>query len=419
MKYNQPYGIEDLDAPYINGDPSIGRAGSIPPAESIEYDQREIVNFITASGITPSNSDLNQLTKAVQTGKVIYGTDTGTANAMVAAFNPPIAALTPGLTVRIRKIGSKNTGATTLNVGTGVNNVRRASGAVLSDNDLPASIVAEMIWDGAVWQLANFQGTGVAETVNNYVLGIPYAVATGTGNAMIAAFSPDITALAAGLTVEVKAIAANTGAVTLQTAPGASVRAVIRPDGTPLQANDIVTGTVCLMIYNGTAWQYTNDLAISNLDVYNITKAPFADVAVFTHSANVTAPSYVNTRVPQASMTGGAAGNVSLVGGSCKVLVAGRYLVACTMTVSGFAGTENTFGLLGGAIHKNGALVAYGVGHAMQNSGYTIKETYGGNIVAMDCVVNDLIDLYLWQTNNGATTFTMRAGGMMEVIRVR
>ena len=35
MKYNPPYGITDPDGPYINGDPSIGRAGSIPPAESM------------------------------------------------------------------------------------------------------------------------------------------------------------------------------------------------------------------------------------------------------------------------------------------------------------------------------------------------------------------------------------------------
>ena len=32
MKYVQPYGIADEDAPYINGDPSQGRMGSIPPA---------------------------------------------------------------------------------------------------------------------------------------------------------------------------------------------------------------------------------------------------------------------------------------------------------------------------------------------------------------------------------------------------
>jgi hypothetical protein len=46
VKYNQPYGITDPDAPYINGNPSTGTMGSIPPAPSIEHPQREIVNVI-------------------------------------------------------------------------------------------------------------------------------------------------------------------------------------------------------------------------------------------------------------------------------------------------------------------------------------------------------------------------------------
>lgn len=77
MKYNQPYGIVDPNAPYINGDPSIGRAGSIPPAESIEYDQREVVavikyaydngffDYANALCAAPSNADLTQLLKAI------------------------------------------------------------------------------------------------------------------------------------------------------------------------------------------------------------------------------------------------------------------------------------------------------------------------------------------------------------------
>lgn len=77
MKYNQPYGVVDPEAVYVNGDPSIGRQGSIPPAESIEYDQREIVNVIKfahdhnlidndgAACAAPTNTDLEQLRKAI------------------------------------------------------------------------------------------------------------------------------------------------------------------------------------------------------------------------------------------------------------------------------------------------------------------------------------------------------------------
>ncbi|MCA1455920.1 hypothetical protein I6F35_22395 [Bradyrhizobium sp. BRP22] len=81
MKYNQPYGMPEEDVlysvPFVNGDPSIARAGSIPPAESIEYDQREIIAVIQwaydhgyrdyAAQLcqAPTNADLTQLLKAI------------------------------------------------------------------------------------------------------------------------------------------------------------------------------------------------------------------------------------------------------------------------------------------------------------------------------------------------------------------
>jgi hypothetical protein len=76
--YNQPYGVSDPNASYVNGDPSIGRAGSIPPAASIEFDQREIVEVITRANAraysdfsgapcaAPDNGDLTQLRKAIE-----------------------------------------------------------------------------------------------------------------------------------------------------------------------------------------------------------------------------------------------------------------------------------------------------------------------------------------------------------------
>ena len=54
MQYNAPYGVSDPNAPYINGNPSTGTMGSIPPAASIEYPQRELVNLISDAGITPT-----------------------------------------------------------------------------------------------------------------------------------------------------------------------------------------------------------------------------------------------------------------------------------------------------------------------------------------------------------------------------
>jgi hypothetical protein len=58
MKYQRPYGVSDPNAAYVNGNPSTGTMGSIPPAASIEYPQREIVNLITDSKFTPTDADL-------------------------------------------------------------------------------------------------------------------------------------------------------------------------------------------------------------------------------------------------------------------------------------------------------------------------------------------------------------------------
>lgn len=90
MKYNAPYGASDTNAAYINGNPATGTMGSIPPAESIEYDQREIVNVISYAAtnalidfnnqpcVAPTNSLMDQLLKAIF-GMIhkVSGTDDG------------------------------------------------------------------------------------------------------------------------------------------------------------------------------------------------------------------------------------------------------------------------------------------------------------------------------------------------------
>ena len=89
MKYNPPYGVSDPNAPYINGDPSIGRAGSIPPAESIEYPQREIVAAIYDIGLSsPNNNDLSQLSAATRFMRPQYVLDHGVPNHLVVTLDP-------------------------------------------------------------------------------------------------------------------------------------------------------------------------------------------------------------------------------------------------------------------------------------------------------------------------------------------
>ena len=98
-----------------NGNPSTGTMGSIPPAASIENPQREVVNTIIDAGLTPTDADLSQLAKAIQSGQLNYKHDTGTANAYAALLTPNPGSYFEGLGV-ILKILNSNTGASVLNL---------------------------------------------------------------------------------------------------------------------------------------------------------------------------------------------------------------------------------------------------------------------------------------------------------------
>jgi hypothetical protein len=258
MQYVPPYGINDPNAPYINGDPSIGRAGSIPPAAAFEYPMRELQNFITDTGQTPSNGDLHQISRGVQNGMVQFGVDTGTKNALVVALNPPPLSLVVGMTVRCKKIGVANDGPSTLNIGLGANTIKRANGSDVGAGDLPASTMAAMVWDGANWQLQNFQAATTSNTINNFnTINLPYAIDTGTTNAVIAAFSPAITAVAGGDMFKVKLANSITGAATIKINALAALP-LVRPDSSPCQGGEGSIGMEMILIFDGTNIQFAN-----------------------------------------------------------------------------------------------------------------------------------------------------------------
>lgn len=158
MRYNQPYG-GSTNAPYVNGDPSAGIQGSVVPAEALEYPQRELVNLVTKSAFTPDNADLTQLAKAVQSGRVCYGVDTGSANAWSIALDPVLLAYTVGL--RLLVLVSNNvTGAVTLNVnGLGAKAVVRPGNNAMVSGDVGAGDLVDVGYDGTRFQMLSiFKG---------------------------------------------------------------------------------------------------------------------------------------------------------------------------------------------------------------------------------------------------------------------
>ena len=154
MKYQQPYGISDPNAPYINGNPSTGTMGSIPPAASIEHPQREIVGVISNAGLTPADTDLGQLAKAIQSGKLIYSDDTGTVNAIQLTPSPAVTALTKGM-VFVTKAAVTNTGPTTVKVSAlpPVPAVHASDQTPLNALDINANAMLAFAYDGANMQL--------------------------------------------------------------------------------------------------------------------------------------------------------------------------------------------------------------------------------------------------------------------------
>ncbi|UQR66226.1 hypothetical protein LRP30_13645 [Bradyrhizobium sp. C-145] len=160
MKYHQPYGVTDPNAGYVNGDPSVGRFGSIPPAEAIEYTQREIANLIGDVAFTPTDADMHQLAKAIQSSRLNYSTDFGTSNAYVAHLTPTPDDYYTGMEVRL-KIGNSNAGDSTLACyPLAPKHIVRPDGTNLQIYDLVVGQIARFIYDGVQWVLATVNAGG-------------------------------------------------------------------------------------------------------------------------------------------------------------------------------------------------------------------------------------------------------------------
>jgi hypothetical protein len=262
MKYQQPYGVTDPNAPYINGNPAAGIEGSIPPALAFEEPMREIVNFITDSGMTPNDNDLHQLAESVQSGQVNYGIDAGTQNAMITRLTPGLPAYYPGLIARVKALHGNLNDAThttfTLDAGCGPAPVVRSDGSLPVTGDVPAGAITTYVFDGTRWQIQNFLGagggTGGGGTNNTYIVKIPYVVDTGPGpNVVVANFSPAIAALNAGDPIMVKISHTNSGPSNI-IVNALSAKAIVRNDGnlSPLQQSDMPAGAILFLVYDGT-----------------------------------------------------------------------------------------------------------------------------------------------------------------------
>jgi hypothetical protein len=271
MKYVQPYGITDPNASYINGDPSQGRMGSIPPAAAFENPMRELVNVITFNSIAPDDADLAQVAEGVRSQRSNYVEDTGSVNNLSVTLNPPLGSYSIGLPLRV-KVANTNTGVATINAGAGTVPIKKPTGAAVAAGDLPAGGLIELVYDGTAFQMINFGGSGGGGADNTFLVNIAYCVDTGTPNNIIANFSPAITALVAGTIIMVKMANTNTGAATINV-NGLGLKNVFALGGNaayPLLANDMAAGDVCVLTYDGTQFWVQPNINISIGVTFNV-----------------------------------------------------------------------------------------------------------------------------------------------------
>jgi hypothetical protein len=262
MKYQPPFPdvgqLPDPERSYVNGDPSIAQQGSIPPAEAFEFPQREIVSVITRSFQTPSDQDLEQLTRGARDGKLNFCVDGGPLNQIQVTLAPPFRGYEAGLVLRVL-VAHTVTGPTTISINRmNPTAVRRRDGAEMQPNDILAGQIATLLCDGTFFQLQNFgedaQEPGGPITFNVDVPYVRNSSPIDAGNHFDGMFSPPLDNINEGRTVEVKSDRINTGPMTFR--PNEfPTHPICRPDGSPLEAGDIQDNMICWLMFDSEQWQ--------------------------------------------------------------------------------------------------------------------------------------------------------------------
>ncbi len=207
-------------------------------------------------------SDDHGLTKSVQhmiqRGQMSFAVDTGTANALAITLSPAPPELIAGLLVRV-KAAHATTGAATIDVnGLGAVAIKHPDGTALGVDDIVAAGVAEMVFDGAVFQLVASHTDAVGGG-GGVGFRVPYAVATGTASAIAADYSPDTATPVAGDLMSVK-LASNIAGATTFSPDGHGPYALKDMNGAALFANFAIAGDLLLMEFDGTDFRVLNRL---------------------------------------------------------------------------------------------------------------------------------------------------------------
>lgn len=246
MLYNPPTGGASND-PYIGKNVAAGIQGSTIPPAAVEYPQREIVAVIDAAGMSRTNADLQQMLKAIRSGKLNYFDDGGTADAMLITPSPVYTDLSEGTEFTILKGANPNATTTpTLTVNGLTLPLVKEDGSALAIGDLRGLAPITVRSDGTKFRVRGLRFSDTSD------FGVHRGDdSSGSAGTITATVTPAITAYATDTVYVIGVGHACTGA-TNANLNGKGNRALKRFDGTNLQAGDWAAFDRLVLVDDGT-----------------------------------------------------------------------------------------------------------------------------------------------------------------------
>jgi len=194
--------------------------------------------------LSPASGGINQ------SGSSIYAADGGGSDSYVITLSPVPTAYSAGMMLNV-KCNTANVGSATLNVnGLGAKSILKELNLALNDNDIKATQIIQVIYDGT-----NFQMISPASYLVSQDGHAIYAADAGSSDTYAITLSPAPPAYITGFSVRFKANTLNTGASTLNCNGLGAVS--IRKFGTTIntETGDILAGQIVQVIYDGTNFQ--------------------------------------------------------------------------------------------------------------------------------------------------------------------
>jgi hypothetical protein len=162
LKYNQPFDQpSNPNASYVDGNPAAGIQGSIVPAASIEFPQREIVNALQAAGLVGTNADLTQLLQMLKImdvfNKFKMGVNQGNASQWSCTV-PTLPIMPPptGCMIWFEPLYASVNGGTVFSVnGSSFMPVTNADLTPLTIGDVMGPGWLQLFFDGTQWEIVS------------------------------------------------------------------------------------------------------------------------------------------------------------------------------------------------------------------------------------------------------------------------